>query len=457
MLNRPTNLLLAFALFATAAQAQTPPSDSQIRRDVLAHVKPNATTVATRGEGSRHLNGGVYEFVRSITTRSPFEEMSGVEIESYGDIVYQSHGSSYQYDRYRVGDWRYLGIPAPTVEEVQAALDLDPVEAYPFGTLEQDRSLTVLTDEEAYWHNPESVTIKVRTRSRKAVSYTEVAETESVVEVRMYRDVRNGPWTRFLTTTKSEEEIGRETFSAEAVRSMRTLKDAAEIAGLESQTAALPSVSVPQFSSGLELTEYLYQVFREGDRGTVEATIRSVLAPRHFVEGSSTALGLQAQQQILDKAMTGLFGGETSFAAETCATMTLDEERSERSGRFYVLGVTDMPPRRSDRMSWTMEVKPEEASGGYSNGRALPGRIVLGDLTVGVSMQPDDIAYINSFSDEAAKCPGLVGASVQGAAGQATDSATGAAGQAADRAREAAEGAAQQGRRAIGRIFGRRD
>lgn len=447
-------LLAALAFLATTAHAQTPPSEAQIRRDAIAHIKPNATSVTVRGTGNRAWNDGVWEYNRSITMRSPAESMPGVEIESYGDIVYQSHGSTYQYKNYRVGDWRYFGLPKPSAEEVEAVLATNWEQAYPAGALAGEHSLTVLADEEPTWHNLESVTVKAHARYRKAVSYTEVAEMEADIQIRLYRESATAPWDRFIRAQTVETELGKETFSAAQVSAMRTIRDAVAVSGLEAQSAALPTVNVPQFSSGMELTEFLYQVFREGDRGTVEATIRAVLAPRHFVDGSTTALGMQAQQEILDKAMTGLFDAELTFADATCSDMRIDEERTRRgAGRVYVVSILDVPPRRNDAMSWSMEVKPEEAPGGYSNGRALPGRIVLGGLTVGVSQEPDDIAYINSFTDEAARCPGVAGAAVQNATQRAQDAASGAA----DRAREAVGGAVQEGRRAIGRIFGRRD
>ena len=76
-------LLLAAAavlLLVPTASAQTPPSEARIRADVLAEVHPSATSVSLRGNGSRQLNDGVWEFVHSITARKPFPEMPGVEI-----------------------------------------------------------------------------------------------------------------------------------------------------------------------------------------------------------------------------------------------------------------------------------------------------------------------------------------------------------------------------------------
>ena len=436
-------LLLAAAavlLLVPTASAQTPPSEARIRADVLAEVHPSATSVSLRGNGSRQLNDGVWEFVHSITARKPFPEMPGVEIESYGDVVYQSHGSTYRYDRYRTGDWRYFGIPDPSPAEIQALLDTDPARAYPHGTLDADRTLTVLTDEPTYWHNPESVTVRVRMRSKQAVSNTEVAETETVQAVRMYREERAGPWTSFITTRESQEEIGRASFSADAVRAMRTLRDAAAIAQLEAEAAALPEVSVPDFQSGDDLARFVYQTLRGSDRATMEATLRAVLAPRHFVDEKAGALGIRAKMEILDPALTAALGGTSTFGDQTCAAPRLNEERTRRSAnRTYFYGILDVPPR-GNGASIALEVFHEEAPGGYRNGQRLPGRLVVGDLKVYTSQDADDLAYLASFDDPATACPGV--------AGQAAQDAT-------QEARGTVEGAVQEGRRRLGRIFGR--
>jgi hypothetical protein len=256
----------------------------------------------------------------------------------------------------------------------------------------------------------------------------------------MYRDDPSGPWARFITTRESEQELGRETFSADAVRAMRTLRDAAEIAGLEAEAAALPEVSVPAFRSGDELARFVYQALRGSDRATMEATLRAVLAPRHFVDGTEGALGVRAKMEILDPALEAALGGSSTFGDQTCEAPRLDEERTRRSrNRTYFYGVLDVPPRGTGS-SIALEVVHEEAPGGYRNGQPLPGRLVVSDLNVYTSQDADDLAYLASFDDPAARCPGV--------AGQAAQEAT-------EDARGAVEGAVDRGRRRLGRLLGR--
>ncbi|WP_412062477.1 hypothetical protein [Rubrivirga sp. IMCC45206] len=428
--------LLAAVLLVPSVSAQTPPSEARIRADVLAQVQPTATSVTLRGNGAREWNAGVWEFVHSITTRKPYDEMPGVEIESYGDVVYQSHGSTYQYDRYRVGDWRYFGIPDPSPDEVEAVLGTDPVSVYPGNTLDADRALAVRIEDGTYWHNPTSVTVKVGARYRTKEGPTEIADHEGVFDVRLYRDDVDGPWTGFVVMGREETELGRETRPAHEIADLRTLDLAAAIAGLEAEAAALPDVSVPDFASAEDLARFVYRVARESDAPTLEAYLRALLAPRHFVDGTDGALGVHAKAEIVDPALAAALGGRMTFREQTCEAPVLHEERTRRSNnRVYFHSALTAPPRGGGS-AVAMEVAVEQAPGGYRNGQALPGRLAVGDLKIYVSDDPDDAAWIASFDDPAAMCPGP-------------------AGQAADEAQGAVEGAVEEGRRRLGRLLGR--
>ncbi|GAB5534983.1 MAG: hypothetical protein Rubg2KO_12320 [Rubricoccaceae bacterium] len=433
-------LVLALPLLlTTTADAQSPPSEARIRADLIEHAFPGATSVEIRGDGTREWTGTVHEYYRSVTARRPYSEMPGVEIEAYGDIVYQSHGSSYAYSDYRVGDWRYFGIPDPSAEEVAAIIETDAPEFYPHRTLDADRSLTVL-DEETYWHNPTSVTVKVGAQYKTLVSNTEISESEGVFDVRLYRETYEGPWTRFIILGRDETEVGRETLPSHEVAEMRTLKDAAAIAGLEAEASALPDVSVPAFSSGRELADYTYRMLRESDRATFEAYLRAVLAPRHFVEGSEAALGVRAKMEMVDPLLAQAFDGQLTFAEVACETPILHEERTRRSAsRVYYHSALTAPPRGSGS-GIALEVAFEEAPGGYRNGQQLPGRFAIGTIKAYVSSDADDVAWVRSFDDPSAMCPGTVGRAAQ---------------ETTEGARDAVEGAVQEGRRRLGRIFGR--
>ena len=132
-----TALLTLTLLAAASAAAQAPPSDARIRADVREHVFSGATEIDIPGEGRRELNRGVYIFRRSITARMP-STRPGVEVEAWGAMVYDSHGSSYQFSDYWPSNSRLVGMPDPPADEILALVDAEPSKAYSFDALDTD-------------------------------------------------------------------------------------------------------------------------------------------------------------------------------------------------------------------------------------------------------------------------------------------------------------------------------
>ena len=439
-------VLVALALGLEAA-AQTPPSEARIRADVVEHIAPTATSVTVRGDGRRELNRGVYEYVRSITVRYPHAEVPGVEIEGHHDIVYQSHGSSYAFSNVRVGDWQYFGMPEVTEAEVLETIGAEIGGVFPTDALDLGWSLTIAGGEEPRWHNLESVTVPMEARYKATHAYQleapegHGAERVALVDVRLYRDDVSGPWERFIATERSREEVG--TF--EVPDDVRTIREAAEVAALEAEASALPTVDVPAFRSGRELADYTYRMLRESDAATFEAYLLAVLAPDHFVEGSTTALGAGTQMEMVDPILEVAFDDELSFRDVTCATPLFDEEGHRRSSaRYYYHSLFTAPPR-GDGRGTALEVYVTEAPGAYRNGERLPGRPVIQGLSV-YTGDEDDAAWLRSFDDPAMACAAMARA--------ATPEAQGAQ-EATERAGDSVRGAVEEGRRRIGRIFGR--
>lgn len=372
--------------------------------------------------------------------------MPGVEVESYNDIVYQSHGSTYAYKSYRVGDWRLYGMPDPTPEEVLAVLDTDPAEAFPFGTLDTDRELEMIEGEEPYWHTLESVSLKMRARYATAEG-NQQANQEAVMEIRLYRDAMDAPWTRFMSSRRQATELSREPLR----EGIRTLKEVAEIAQYEAYAASLPEVEVPAFSSGMDLARFLYDAFRATtDRATLEATIRAVLPSSEFYPGTK-AVDIYTQTW-LDTVLDDLTGGTSSFAEQTCESPVINDNPPTReTDRIYIHSLLTMPPRGT--AIGAMMVRTVQESAGYRNGQPVPGRWTLspvlnqslGGLFASTSKDADDLAWLRSFDDPSSLCT---------ASGQAVQAATQEAQGATDSAREAVEGAVERGRRRLGRLLG---
>jgi len=435
-MRRAFPLLVSFALAAGAA-AQTPPSEAQIRADVRANIASNAT-VTLRGNGSRQLNGGVYEFVHSITARYPYEGVPGVEVEGYHDVVYQSHGSRYVFDRVRVGDWKYFGIPAPSVEEIQAIVDTDDVTPYTNegDVMMLDRSITV--EETETPTKPNQATAHGTARYKVWVSDGWVQDMTADVEVTAFRESLGDPWTSFRTQFSNKTEGDRSPMPQGALRMWQYEQMQDQVA----ESSDLPEVSVPEFSSKEGLVRFAYRMLRETtDPKTIEAYLRALAPNSYFADEERRAF---APGVSIGRGPEDMFRFGSSFAEVTCETPTYFEE----DGIVFFQSILDIQEPNETRYALKMGVEQEDV--GYRNGQQVWGDWAVTFIVPQFGMSDDDLAWIRSFED-----PERLWA----ASGQATQAATreaeAARDGAADRARGAVEGAVEEGRRRLGRIFRR--
>ena len=439
-------LLVTLAIAAGAA-AQSPPSEAQIRADVRANINSNAT-VTLRGNGSRQLNGGVYEFVHSITARYPHSEVEGVEIEGYHDVVYQSHGSRYVFDRVRVGDWQYFGLPDPSSEEILALMETKPADAYPIDAIDLARSIDVIEGGTVRWHSLESVTVPIQMRyTTYDGNEREFVDFEWDTEVRLYREAFEAPWTGFIRGGLGYNGYPTEVGRRPGQPGTPKISEAVDNAASAAHASTLPDVQVPEFRSDMELARYLYQAFRETtDRPTLEATIRAVLPSDAFVAGGDGAVDL-ATQMWIDERLDALLKGEISFREHTCPSPTYNEERYRRENVIVFSDIFQTHPR-GGKVALSVRASPEQT--GYRNGQPVAGGYALNDLSVYITTNEDQLAWLRSFDDTSSVCSAS-GQAVQAATQEAQGAATGAT----DQARGAVEGAVQEGRRRLGRLFGR--
>lgn len=435
--------VLLLVLCAGIASAQTPPSESRIKADVREHIAPNATVITIRGDGHRELNGGVYEYVRSITARYPHAEVEGVEIEGYHDIVYQSHGSSYAYKDYRVGDWQYFGLPDPSGAEILALLDTKPADAYPIDAVDLSRSVEVVDGGTVKWHNLESATVPIQMRySTYDGNEREFVDFEWDTEVRIYREAYEAQWTGFVMGgyIGSATEVGRRPGEP----GTRKISEAAETSEFEAYLATLPDINVPEFSSEVELAKYVYSTFRETtDRPTLEATLWALLAPSAYVDRAWNDGDRRrppfATQMWMEEELDTLLEEGTTFREQTCPTMVFNPESyAQNGGRMMVESAFITHPTIE---GLAMVFKGVREESGYRNGQPVLGGWKIGEISFHMITDPDGLAWLRSFDDPSSLCS---------APGRAVQEAR-------QETRGAVEGAVQEGRRRIGRIFGRRD
>ena len=430
--------LLASLTLAAGAAAQTPPSEAQIRADVRANIASDAT-VTLRGNGSRQLNGGVYEFVHSITARYPFTGYPGVEVEGYHDVVYQSHGGRYVFDRVRVGDWTYFGIPAPSVEEIQAVVDTDDVTPFTNegDVMVLDRSITV--DETDEPTKPDRATAHGTARYKVWVSDAWVMNMTADVEITAYRESLDAPWTRFGTRFTNKREGSRSPMPSGALRmwQYRQMQERA------AEADGLPAVSVPAFPTREAIIGFTYQMLRETqDPKEIEAYLRALAPDSHFMDESRQALSDEAGAK--PRMAEDMFRFESSFAEVTCEAPVYFED----GDRVFFQDLVDMQEPDGRRYALEMRIGREEL--GLRNGQRLQGDWVVESINPQFGMRAEELEWIRSFDDPSSLCT-PAGRAVQAATGTAEGAADGAT----DRARGAVDGAVQEGRRRLGRLLGR--
>ena len=207
--------------FAAGALAQAPPSEAQIRRDIM---NPGVIAIIMRGQGSftRFRENGVIvdEYYRSITVRRKTEK-PGITVDVIGDAVYRLIGGRWLFRRMRLAGNTYAGIANPTIDELNKLVatlkpnDVDNMSHEIIGEIESIRLLEANPNWE--FHSPTSVSfnvVLVHSYVYRGGAYTQTGSNESahpkvfvdrverIMRWRIYRDNEKSPWAR-MTWTKA--------------------------------------------------------------------------------------------------------------------------------------------------------------------------------------------------------------------------------------------------------------
>jgi len=211
-------VLSILTVFAATAKAQTPPSEAQIRRDVM---NPGVIEIIMRGSGSfeRFVENGaaVDEYYRSITVRRKTDK-PGVTVDVLGDVVYRLIGGRWIYRTMRLAENRYSGISNPTVAQINKVLGKARISDFIHtagGVIGEFESLRMSSDPKWEWFTPNSVAFNVIAVFREVYrggSYqgesspqftpgiTKVDRVEATLRIRIYRESEKQPWARMMTT-----------------------------------------------------------------------------------------------------------------------------------------------------------------------------------------------------------------------------------------------------------------
>jgi hypothetical protein len=224
-------LILAFnfvlsVVFITSisANAQKPPSEAQIRKDVM---NPGVIAIIFRGGGSfeKYATNGaiVNEYYRAITVRRKTDK-SGITLDVLGDVVYRIIGGRWVYRTMRLSGNQYGGIKNPTASEINQALQAARLNEFNANgnIIGEYESLKLAEVPNWEWHTPNSVSFyaiaiywvvnsgrQYKNAPSRAVpqGYRTIDKVQAVLRLRIYRNDEKSAWSSVISTVVAPLEI----------------------------------------------------------------------------------------------------------------------------------------------------------------------------------------------------------------------------------------------------------
>lgn len=215
MLRRPTCVIASFiaavAFSASHAFAQTPPSEAQIKRDLM---NPGVIAIIVRGKGAfeKFVTDGavVNEYYRSVTVRRKTDK-PGVTLDVIGDVVYRRVGGRWVYRTMRLAGNQYSGIKNPTIADINQALSAMELRDFPGSNDVIEYESVKLADAPNWeWHTPNSVSFhvvavyrainfgrrysNVNSSPPHREGFRSIDRVREIWRVRIYREREESPW-----------------------------------------------------------------------------------------------------------------------------------------------------------------------------------------------------------------------------------------------------------------------
>lgn len=210
---------MAILFAGVCVGAQTPPSEAQIKKDLM---NPGVIEIVIRGKGSFEKfvenRAVVNEYYRSVTVRRKSDK-PGITIDVLGDVVYRLISGRWVYRRMRLAGNTYGGIANPTVAELNKLVELlkpNDVDNVWMDIIGEIESIKLSPFPNWEWHSPNSVSFNVvlvhslifsggsYTGEASASAYPDVFvdRVERIQRWRIYRDGEKLPW-KSMTWTKA--------------------------------------------------------------------------------------------------------------------------------------------------------------------------------------------------------------------------------------------------------------
>lgn len=392
-------ILVALAGLLTSAlflRLTAQPTDEEVIKQMTHPGTIEVKLTPSNGQKQWNADYGVWEYVRGVEAIREYPEKEGVTIKIVGDAVYQMYGgTNYKYWKFRVISNEYLGMGAPSSEELMKIVQSDIqkfVSNYWYNRIVGEiKALYIAEDPKFYWHTTNSLSFNVVAEYTAKTSDIHLEDIVQTYNVRLYRDGEDKHWKNFISSARERETENRRELSREA---MQDLKSLAFIDGERKAAAAMSGVPQQTFNDPRELAFALNRELRNGSPESVEAFLIQTLAPMHFVQGSKVQLTARGAQ-LVNQTVQAAFQGRLPYARQFCNQPGVDERRSS-ANRIYLMGIGN---RASAQVAFV------QSPGGYVNGVQQPGELKISTLNVYLKQSDDDVAFFNSFTNPSSACP----------------------------------------------------
>jgi hypothetical protein len=208
------------------------PSDQQVINDATPKNKKGLidvqVTEGKQGEAYMDKKNLVWYWDRGVVIRRKAKIAGAPDavVRVGGLARYQKMGDKYQYQRFLTTYNEYEGIPAPDGDDLQQFVMSNLKEVF----VSRDHSITEVSlvsleeDTPWIWHNANSFSVPFKIHYKEITSYTRVDEFKARFDLRFYRNAIDAPIHALMATEKERNMVASETFSADAVNAMKTLR-----------------------------------------------------------------------------------------------------------------------------------------------------------------------------------------------------------------------------------------
>jgi hypothetical protein len=221
-------LLLILNFVNMSANAQ--PTDAQVLKDVVTDKTGLVDAYCSKTQkASRywHTVDKAWYWDREMTIKRK-ESIPGAPnavVVVTGIARYEAGTSPYSYVRFLVTTNEYEGLKGMSTSDLEKYLKSNIRQVFQsrLSSVTEVKSITANTNIPWIWHTPTSFAVRFNIHYKQIWSVTEVSEKIGDFEIRFYKDTTDGPITGVLAIEKLSEEKGREKYSEEQVRSMKTI------------------------------------------------------------------------------------------------------------------------------------------------------------------------------------------------------------------------------------------